>query len=251
MRAVVAFEWIRDVWLAGNVSKTFSTSWDDVDRYKPSTPRDETYGKLSVEDKAQTDQYLAQILILMVEEYNQAALIVVTTREQDAFSEKLIQLKPKVSTVPDISGRLIHLPQLKCEPPGGQKAQESDLEAYNCALNLLRHMSHTAKNAWAGRYENKDWDRSTAIHPSCIPEFMQYKLIVEAPEYTVTKALKMRNSSEKKFLLSWFTSNKDNEVKGYLETNNQLLLPATADITEIGDPCMFDCRQYRDSLRIQ
>lgn len=77
MRAVRAFEQIRDVWLAGNIRETFSTSWDDVDRYRPSTPRDETYGKLSDLDKEQTDRYPAQILILMVEEYTQAAPVVV------------------------------------------------------------------------------------------------------------------------------------------------------------------------------
>jgi hypothetical protein len=61
MRAAGTFEEIRDVWLAGKFRKTFSASWNDVDRYSPSTPRDEAYRKLSVEDKQKTDQFFAQV----------------------------------------------------------------------------------------------------------------------------------------------------------------------------------------------
>lgn len=251
MRAVRAFEQIRNVWLPCNIRNTFSTSWDDVDRYKPSTPHDETYGKLSVEHKEQTDQYLAQILILMVEEYDQAAPIVVTKEEQDTFSEKLMQLKPKVSTVPDISGRLVHLPQMKCDPPAGHEAQESDLEAYNRALNLLRHMSHNTNNAWAGRYKEDDWDRSRAIDASYVPDFMHYEPIVKAPKYTVAEALKARNMSEKKFLLSWSTLKRDHEVKEYLKNNKDLPLPPMTGMPGLGDPRVLDALQYRDSIRFQ
>jgi len=251
MRAVRAFEQIRDVWLAGNIRETFSASWDDVDKYRPSTPRDETYGKLSVEDKEQTDRHLAQILILMVEEYTQAAPRVVTKEEQNWVSEKLLQLKPNVSTVPDISGRLVNLPQMKCEPPTGQKAQESDLEAYNRALNLLRHMCHIMTNSWAGRYEKDNWDRFNAIDTSYIPDFMQFKPTVVTPKYTVAEALKARNLSEKKILLSWSTPKKDNKVNEYLENNLELPFPAKTSIVGIGDPRILDCRQYRDSLRVQ
>jgi hypothetical protein len=251
MRTVGAFQQVRDVWLAGNTRNAFSTSWDDVDRYRPSTPRDETYGKLPVEDKEQTDQYLAQILILMVEEYSQVASVVIAKEEQDKFFEKLTQLKQKVSTVPDISGRLVSLPQLKCEPPTGHEAQESDLEAYNRALNLLRHMSHITTNSWAGRYEKDNWDRSVTIDPSHIPTFMHYEPIVVAPKYTVAEALKARNMPEKKFILSWYTRKRDEEVKEYLKNNKDLPLPPLMGTIGLGDPRILNEPQYRDSIRIQ
>jgi hypothetical protein len=251
MRSVGAFEWIRDVWLRENIRSTFSTSWDDVNRYKPSSPRDETYGRLSVEAREQIDQYLAQILILMVEEYTQAAPIVVIKEQQDTFSEKLIQLKPKVSTVPDISGRLVHLPQMKCDPPAGHEAQESDLEAYNRALNLLRHMSHATNNAWISCSEKDIWDRSNAIDTSHVPDFMRYNPIVEAPKHTVAEALKAQNMPEKKILLSWSTLKRDNEVREYLRNNEDLPLPPVKGLLGLGNPRILNEPQYRDSIRVQ
>lgn len=251
MRAVRAFEQIRDAWLKGNIRETFSTSWNDVDRYRPSPPRDEAYGKLSDLDKEQTDQYLAQILILMVEEYTQAAPVVVAKEEHDEFSKKLIQLKSKIGAVPDISGRLVRLPQLKCEPPAGHTAQESDLEAYNRALNLLRHMSHTTNNAWASRYEKDNWDRTIAIDPALIPDFMHYTPIVVAPKYTVAEALKVGRFSEKKIILSWSLLKRDDEAREYLENNKGLPLPPLTGMLGLGDPRILDSLQYRDSLRVQ
>jgi hypothetical protein len=250
MRVVGAFEQIRDVWLADNIRNTFSLSWNDVEKYKPSATRGKAYGKLSVDDKEQTDQYLAQILILMVEEYSQAASVTVAREEYETFSTKLKQLKQKVSAVPDIIGRQVHSPRLKIEPPEGRKPQESDLEPYNRALNLLRHMSHITNNAWAGRYEKGFWDRANAVYPIYIPDFMHFEPIVVAPKYTVAETLKAKRMAEKKIILSWATARKDDEAHEYIKANYQLPFPPLTGVIGLGDPRVLDHLQYRDSLRI-
>ena len=80
---------------------------------------------------------------------------------------------------------------------------------------------------------------------------MHYQPIVVAPKYTVAEALEAGNMSEKKFILSWTTSKKDEEVREYIKNNSELPFPAKTGIVGLGDPRILDCEQYRDSLRLQ
>jgi hypothetical protein len=113
MRITGALEQIRDVWLSGNARNTFSTSFENLERLRKNVPHGrKTALETSAVGKEAKDQYLAQILILMVEEFS-LATPTVCGKEQKKYADQLMGFKDKISSVPEIAGRLVPWPQME------------------------------------------------------------------------------------------------------------------------------------------
>jgi hypothetical protein len=235
LRAVGAFERVRDIWLRGNVRSTFPTSWDDVDRHKPSRPRDETYSKLSVEDKAQKDQYLAQILILIVEEYTQAApIVVIEARRSNTHSPK-ISYSSSQRAVPCRTSladwyvchrrSVTHQQAMKRKNQTSRRTTALSIFSDTCPTPVTTHGPAVMKSTIG-------INPKRSMHHT-FPDFVQYEPIVKAPKYTVAEALKARNMPEKKFLLPWSTLERDDEAREYLKGNKDLPLPPQTGCSDL------------------
>jgi hypothetical protein len=240
-------EQIRDIWLDGNARNTFSTSFENLERLRQSVPAGKrTAPETAVEDKGAKDQYLAQILILMVEEFSLATPIT-CGEEQKKYANQLVGLKEKIKSVPEITGQSVPWPQMEF-----LEAQESDLERYNRAWNLLRHMYYTIGKVWSSRFEKGVWDRPNPVDPSYIPEFMRPKTVQPARQSAAAiYRAKVPCPAKRVFMLEWVVHGKDHKLKHYLEANPHLPFPDKAGIRGIGDPRCLDEHQYRDRIRQQ
>jgi hypothetical protein len=247
MRITSALEQIRDVWLGGNAHKIFSISFENLERLRKNVPPGrKTALETSVVDKEAKDQYLAQILILMVEEFS-LAIPTVSGEEQKKYADQLMGFKDKISSVPEIAGRLVTWPQMKFP-----KAQESDLERYNRAWNLLRHMHYTTGNVWSSRFEKGVWDRPNPVDPSYVPEFMRPKVKASAHQSAADiYRAKVPFPAKRVFMLGWVVHEKEHNLTQYLEAKPHLPFPDKTGIRGIGDPRCLDEHQYRDSIRQQ
>jgi hypothetical protein len=247
MRITGALEQIRDVWLSGNARNTFSTSFENLERLRQSVPIGKrTAPELSVVDKEAKDQYLAQILISMVEEFSLATPIT-CGEEQKKYANQLVDLKGKIKSVPEITGRSVPWPQMEFPD-----AQESDLERYNRAWNLLRHMHYTTGNVWPSRFEKGVWDRPNPVDTSYIPEFMRPKPVAPALASAADiYRTKVPFPAKRVFILEWVIPRKNHELKQYFEANPHLPFLDKKGVRGVGDPHVLDPKQYRDSVRRQ
>lgn len=254
LRVDTSLELIRDIYLKGDPRGEFSLSFAEIEQHKPSP---ESAGKTLAEcdylERYERKVHLAQILIQIVAEFTSASSGLVLQGEQAHYSTKLKVLKSKhVRSVPDITGQNVDWPTLR-----PVSSDETDLEPFNRAFNLLKCLAHNTSNehVWAARFEKADkWNKPMSITPDYIPSFMIPKPKEVAPEIAAAEALKVL--PKKKFVLSWRRlTNKTKrtlELNQYLEDiEGQFPLPPPGSVAAAGDPRVHDPHAYRDALRLQ
>jgi hypothetical protein len=182
----------------------------------------------------------------MVEEFSPATPTV-CGKKQKKYADQLMRLKENIKSVPEITGRSVPWPQMKFS-----EAQKSDLERYNRAWNLLRHMHYTTGNVRSSRFEKGVWDRPNPVDLSYVPEFIRPKPVAPVPASAADiYRAKVPFPAKRVFMLEWVIYEKDHKLKQYLEANPHLPFPDKTGIRGIGDPRCLDEHQYRDSIRQQ
>jgi hypothetical protein len=250
MSAKKALGIIRDDFIDGEEAEDFPLAVEDLKLHAMGDLKKEKYTK---NEEQQRHRYLAHILIVMKHLWSGPADEEVEDLDDDNNVRGALEKKHgHIDAVPIVSNDRVIRPQLF---RSGFQEDESDLEPYNRAWNLLRYFKYvTASTAhWKSKFGDVNtWDRSTAITAQNVPDWMRNASSAPLASNPLAQAyakLPLRN-----FKLIWKRGGKGEDEKSleaYLQENEDELELPNPKIDADGDPRIHDQYEFRDSIRLQ
>ncbi|KAI7302974.1 hypothetical protein KC315_g15880 [Hortaea werneckii] len=220
---------------------------DSLDRYKVAEKPEYTTKEALARKKR-----LAHVIIIFVEEVSalDSEVLVNAEEQQECITRLTAEFGNMCTKPPDLSGETVKVPKLKTD------FEESELEKFNRALNLLKYFSLAvnSRSSFQKRFESKGWQESVRIEPAYVPMWMQ-DLSKTQPRIQVPEADKHKPLVKIPIKLELKKKGGPAEERAKVQECNEYLEAEGIVINSFqdahGDPRVLHQMEFRDSIRHQ